>query len=147
MKRDDDVLLPAETPDDVPGDGPGTAPAKADAAAPPGVLLLGLEPQMAALFDEWLAAPGRPVWHGTAAHGAVGLVVTALAFPRQGGSQHLAQLHRARPGVPVIVLSPTLHAGVPPQGETARQLGAAAVLPTPVSRAALLAAVDRLMPA
>lgn len=142
VKRDDEVLLPA----DLPGEWPGTGSIQADAAAPRGVLLLDLEPMMAALFEEWLAAPGRPVWHGTAGRGAVALVVTVLAFPRQGGSQHLAQLQRAWPGVPVIVLSPTLHAGVPPQGETARQLGAAAVLPTPVSRAALLAAVTRLVP-
>ncbi|WP_298824681.1 hypothetical protein [uncultured Piscinibacter sp.] len=36
--------------------------------------------------------------------------------------------------MPVVVLSPTLLPHVSPQGEVARALGAAAVLPSPLSR-------------
>jgi CheY-like chemotaxis protein len=134
VTRDDDAPLRDEP----------ALPDCPDAAAP-GVLLIDIEPAMAALLDEWFARDGRRVLQGTTAAACeVGLIVTELAFPRQGGSQRLQQLHAAWPGVPVIVLSPTFHTGVAPQGEVARALGAAAVLPAPVSRETLRAAVARV---
>lgn len=111
------------------------------------VLLLDLEPPMAALVGEWLQRAGHRVLSGAKAAlrpEEVGLVVLELAFPRQGGSQRLQQLGEAWPGVPALVLSPTLLPGVALQGEAARRLGAAAVLPSPTTREALLAAVSRL---
>lgn len=131
--RDDDTPLHDE---------PQAAPA---GSAPPGVLLLDIEPTSAALFDEWLTRDGWRVLRGTAGAGGVGLIVIELAFPRQGGAQRLQQLQRRWPGVPVIVLSPTFLAGVSPQGEVARQLGAAAVLAAPVARETLRAAVAQVL--
>jgi CheY-like chemotaxis protein len=110
------------------------------------VLLLDIEPAMAALLCEWLAADGLAAdSDGSLSDPPAALVVLELPFPRQAGRERLAALQREWPGVPVIVLSPTLLPGVPPQGEVARALGAAAVLPSPVSREALRAAVSRLL--
>jgi CheY-like chemotaxis protein len=93
-----------------------------------------------------LARDGRRVLHGDSTSARdVGLIVIELAFPRQDGGRRLAQLRRDWPGVPLIVLSPTFLAGVSPQGEVARQLGAAAVLPAPVARETLRAAVARVL--
>jgi CheY-like chemotaxis protein len=120
-------------------------PAGPDAARR--VLLCDVEPAMAALFNEWLGADGLCVDSDAARpQPPVALILIDLAYPRQGGRERLAQLQRDWPGVPVIVLSPTLLPGVAPQGEVARQLGAAAVLPAPVSAEALRAAVARLAP-
>lgn len=129
-------------------------PTHARGASPPathqdpaalGVLLLDIEPSTAVLFDEWLARDGWRIWQERAPAGVVRLIVIELAFPRQGGRQRLAQLHGLWPGVPVVVLSPTFLVGVAPRGEVARQLGAAAVLPAPVTRETLRATVNGLL--
>jgi CheY-like chemotaxis protein len=110
------------------------------------VLLLDIEPAMAALLTEWLAADGLAADHDDALpEPPAALIVIDLPFPRQTGRERLAALQRDWLGVPVIVLSPTLLPGVPPQGEVARTLGVAAVLPSPVSREALRAAVAHLL--
>lgn len=137
--------LPGVNPDDDTLRRGMSAPATSETPFEPGVLLLDIEPSTAALFDEWLARDGRRIWQGDAPAGAVGLIVIELAYPRQGGRQRLAQLQRQWPGVPVVALSPTFLVGVSPSGEVARQLGAAAVLPAPVSRETLRATVNGLL--
>lgn len=110
------------------------------------VLLCDLEPAMAALLGEWLAADGLRADNDMALpEPPAALILIELPYPRQGGQQRLRELARAWPGVPLIVLSPTLLPGVAPQGDVARQLGAAAVLPAPVSRQALRAAVAQVL--
>jgi CheY-like chemotaxis protein len=112
----------------------------------PRVLLVDIEPAMAGLFAEWLAADGLLADSDTArAEPPAALILIDLPFPRQHGREQLEQLQRTWPGVPVAVLSPTLLPGVSPQGEVARALGAAAVLPSPVSREALRRTVLRLL--
>jgi len=122
-----------------------SAPESSEDPGALGVLLLDIEPPTAALFDEWLAHDGRRIWHGQAPAGGVHLIVTALAFPRQGGRQRLEALRRQWPGVAILVLSPTFLVGVLPQGEVARQLGVTAVLPAPVTRETLRATVNGLL--
>ncbi len=118
----------------------------ATTSVPRRVLLCDIEPATVALFAEWLAADGlRADSDAQASAPPVALILIELPFPRQGGQQRLHDLACAWPGVPVIVLSPTLLPGVSPQGEVARALGAAAVLPAPLSRAALREAVARLL--
>ena len=73
------------------------------------------------------------------------LILIDLPFPRQDGTQRLQQPAQAWPGVPVIALSSTFLPHVAAQGEVARQLGAAAVLPAPVAQGTLRAAVARLI--
>ncbi len=110
------------------------------------VLLCDVEPATAALFAEWLAAEGlRADSDASAAEPPAALILIELPFPRQGGQQRLRELARAWPGVPVIVLSPTLLPGVAAQGGVARQLGATAVLAAPVARDTLRAAVAQAL--
>jgi hypothetical protein len=100
----------------------------------PRVLLLDIEPAMTALFAEWLAAHGMAA-DSDAARGEppAAMVVIGLPFPRQTGRERLAHWRAVWPGVPIVLLSPTLLPGVSPQGEAARSLGAAALLPATVS--------------
>lgn len=110
------------------------------------VLLCDLEPAMSTLLAEWLAADGLSADNDMALpEPPAALILIELPYPRQGGQQRLRELARAWPGVPLVVLSPTLLPGVTPQGDVARQLGAAAVLPAPVSRQALRAAVAQVL--
>jgi CheY-like chemotaxis protein len=112
------------------------------------VLLLDIEPAMAELFAEWLAADGLAADTDAAlAVPPAVLILIDLPYPRQGGRERLAHLRATWPGVPIVVLSPTLLPGVSPQGEVARALGAAAVLSSPVSREALRGAVLHLVAA
>jgi CheY-like chemotaxis protein len=121
----------------------GTVPAP---AARPVALLVDLEPALQALLQAWLAEIGlRTAPADAAPPGAPALLLIGLPYPRQGGSPHLHALTAAWPGIPAIALSPTLLAGVAARGEVARQLGVQAVLPTPVAREALLAAVRALL--
>jgi DNA-binding response OmpR family regulator len=110
------------------------------------VLLHDVEPALAGLIAEWLGADGF-VADSDASRGEppVALIVVDLPFPRQAGRDRLDALQRGWPGVPVVVLSPTLLPGVPPRGEVARALGAAAVLPSPLSRQSLRAAIETLL--
>jgi CheY-like chemotaxis protein len=118
-------------------------------SAAPAVLLLGIEPATAGLFDEWLTRDGLRVLQQarprTGTHERVALIVIDLAFPRRDGARQLHQLAQAWPGVPVLALSSTFLPGVAAQGEVARQLGAAAVLAAPVARDALRGAVAQLL--
>lgn len=120
-------------------------PAGVAVSPPPGVLLLDLEPAMADLVDEWLARDGWRVQHDPAHATDVGLIVIDLPYPRQDGAARVRHLQRAWPGVPVLVLSSTFLPGVPVHGEVARQLGAAAVLASPVARDTLRGVVSQLL--
>jgi hypothetical protein len=84
------------------------------------VLLCDIEPAMAALLAEWLAGDGlRADSDMQAAKPPAELLLIELPFPRQGGRERLQQVQRAWPGVPAIVLSPTLLPGVLPHGDVA----------------------------
>jgi CheY-like chemotaxis protein len=128
---------------------PGTAACSAS-QPPPRVLLVDIEPALAGLLAEWLRQAGIDA---SAAQGAQAsslpchaeLLVTDIPFPRQGASSRLQALALAWPGTPILALSPTFFAGVATGGEVARRLGVAAVLATPVTRNAWLAAVQRLL--
>src|SRR5262245_60728157 len=102
------------------------------------VLLIDIEPALAALIGEWLAGAGLAAVDGTA--GEVALALVELAYPRRDGAR-LRALAARLPGTPIVVLSPTFLGGVCAHGALARELGVAAVLPAPVGRDALLAAV------
>jgi CheY-like chemotaxis protein len=114
-------------------------------ASAPAVLLRGIEPEMAALFDEWLTRDRLRVLRQADADERLSLILIDLPFPRQDGAPRLRQLAQAWPGVPVLVLSSTFLPGVAAQGDVAHQLGAAAVLASPVARDTLRAAVAKLL--
>jgi CheY-like chemotaxis protein len=69
-------------------------------------------------------------------------IVVDIPFPRQGGLDVLKDLARAHPGTPIVALSSNFLPGVSASGSVARELGIASVLPKPVTREALIAAVQ-----
>lgn len=110
----------------------------------PRVRVVDADPDLAALLAVWMAGRATLV---TAHDGdaAIDLLLVDIPFPRQAAPR-LRQLAEAHPGTPVLALSSTFFGGVASQGDAARSLGVAAVLPKPLARDALLAAVDELLP-
>lgn len=121
----------------------GAVPAPAER---PAVLLADLEPALQALLQAWLGEIGlRAIPAEGAASGTPALLLIGLPYPREGGGERVHALTSAWPGVPALALSPTLLTGVAARGDVARRLGVQAVLPAPVAREALLAAVRALL--
>lgn len=114
----------------------------ADALAPR-VLAVDVDGPLLGLLEQWLegcevlASPGG---------GPVDLVIADLPYPRQAG-ERLQALAAAHPGVPILALSSSFLGEIPGGGALARSLGVAGALAKPVTQAALLAAVRRLLPA
>jgi CheY-like chemotaxis protein len=101
------------------------------------------------LIREWLEPEGWRVLEfdarGTREVDATpSLLVVDLGFARDAGMPALARLREAAPGVPVLVMSPTIFDGVCCSGPCARRLGVAGVLPKPLSREAFVTAVADL---
>ena len=110
------------------------------------VLVLDSDALTQSMISEWLDADGWQVPDpGSAeAAGDLSLVVVDLPFPRAGSIEALQAIRQDYPGVPVIVISSTVFANVGCYGPCAEALGVSGVLPKPVSREALIAAVRRL---
>ncbi len=116
------------------------------ASFPARVLIADIDPAFEPLISQWLRDDGLQVLvDAPVPPQRVDLLLVDLPFPRQGASPRLQALARAHPGTPVLALSPTLFAGVAPRGDVARQLGVAAVLPVPITRDGLLAAVHGVL--
>jgi DNA-binding response OmpR family regulator len=101
------------------------------------------------LLEEWFAASG---WRlagacqpDETAPDGYDLILVDVPFPRAGGQDVLQGLAREHPGTPMIALSSNFFPGVESTGAVARELGVAAVLPKPVTREALVAAVRRAL--
>jgi CheY-like chemotaxis protein len=116
--------------------------------AGPLVLVVDADRATRDLLDEWLAGSGYRVAaaeaEAGAASGGAALIVVDLPFPRQGGQAVLQRLAAQHPGVPILALSSTFFASVACTGAVARELGVAGVLPKPIRRDALVAAVTAL---
>jgi len=110
------------------------------------VLVLETDPATHSLFVEWLDAEGWQVVDPSSADAdaPLSLMVLELAFLRDGGLQPLIAAKRRYPGVPIVVVSPTVFASVGCCGPCAAALGVAGVLPKPIARATLIEAVHRL---
>ena len=110
------------------------------------VLLLETDRATRSLFVEWLDAEGWQIVDPSSADPApaLSLVVLELAFLRDAGLQPLAEAKRRYPGVPIVVVSPTVFANVGCCGPCATALGVDGVLPMPIARATLIEAVHRL---
>ena len=98
------------------------------------------------LLEEWFAESGWEL-SGACAPGQsderCDLIVVDLPFPRDGGQDVLRPLMREYPGTPIIALSGMFLPGA--GGALARELGVTSVLPKPVTREALLAAVHKAL--
>lgn len=115
----------------------------------PKILVVDADPALLGLLGEWLAdlAEVTPRRSDAADDGAdCDLVVVDVPFPRQGESNPLRRLADRHPDTPVLALSSTFFNGIDAHGAVARSLGVGGVLPKPVGREALLAAVRRLLP-
>jgi CheY-like chemotaxis protein len=110
------------------------------------VLVLETDQATRSLFVEWLDGEDWQVVDTSSADAAVplSLIVLELAFLRNGGLKPLAEAKLRYPGVPIVVVSPTVFASVDCCGPCAAALGVAGVLPKPIERATLIEAVHRL---
>ena len=109
------------------------------------VLVLETDQATRSLFAEWLEAEGWQVVDPSSADAAapLSLVVLELPFLRNGGLQPLAEAKLRYPGVPIVVVSPTVLPSVGCCGPCAATLGVAGVLPKPIARATLIEGVER----
>jgi AmiR/NasT family two-component response regulator len=124
--------------------------APADVATPRRRLLvqpIDLERVNCELIQLWLAAEGWDIEFSVDSDHGAAIVLIEIAFPRREDRQRVHTLSSARPGVPVVVLSPTFFPDVPGQGRVAHELGATAVLAMPLQRERLLAVVRDLLSA
>jgi two-component system response regulator CiaR len=117
--------------------------------AAPRVLIIDADSALFELITEWLAAQRCGVVAGQshATHPAekFDAVIVDMPFPRQRGAEVLARVREAHRGTPIIVLSAHFFAGIESAGAVARTLGVARVLPKPVTREALSAAVHGVL--
>jgi CheY-like chemotaxis protein len=113
-------------------------------AAAPLVRIVNADGATLGLLQEWLGGAGYRVAAADTANEAPALTIVDVPFARHGGADLLSRIAAADPGVPILALSPTFFSNVRCGGGCAHLLGVAGVLPKPLAREALLAAVDRL---
>jgi DNA-binding response OmpR family regulator len=112
--------------------------------------LVGIEPGWQALLTEWVGEAGGEI-HALGLDGervaspVCQLIVLGAAFPRLQATRQVERVRARWPGVPVLLLSPTFHAGIAPHGALARELGVDATVAMPVSRERLLPIMQRLV--
>lgn len=102
---------------------------------------------MLGLLREWLGSAGYEVLAGRATDAdgpdRARLVIVDVPFSRNGAAETLQRVRQAHPDEPILALSATFFSNVHCDGDCARRLGVAGVLPKPVACDALLAAVER----
>lgn len=114
-------------------------------SAPPRLAALAdVAPDTRALLLLWLADHGWALEDLGPLTAPPQLLICEAPFPRTVPPAVLPALARRFPGVPVLLVSPTILAGTPRRGDVAQQLGVSAVLALPLSRDTLLATVDEL---
>lgn len=100
------------------------------------------------LLREWLQAAGYRVLVEGASEQTdwdAALVIVDVPYTRHGASELLARVAARHPGIPILALSATFFSNVKYSGDCAVALGVAGVLPKPVPRDTLLAAVENLV--
>lgn len=96
------------------------------------------------LVRTWLADDGWQVSDAAAPGERFDVALVDVPYPRECGPQRVREVAAAHPGTPVVVLSATFFGSVDCCGPCARSLGVAGVLPKPLARDALTAALQRL---
>jgi DNA-binding response OmpR family regulator len=120
---------------------------------PPRILAVDTDRALLGLLEEWLGVGGCVVVseHDHATHAADGrhnrftLVIVDAPHPRRGGIELLQRIAAEHPATPIVALSSTFFPGIDSTGGVARTLGVACVLPKPVARESLIAAVQSLL--
>lgn len=108
-------------------------------------LLVDVGRDTADLLKLWLGTLGLNATASISPEQRPRLVLLERAYPRHDEKTALQDVGRRFPGIPVVLLSPTLFATVPARGEVARSLGVAAVLATPLAREQLLRTITELL--
>jgi CheY-like chemotaxis protein len=115
----------------------------------PKILVVDADAATQGLIQEWLTEHGCDVVAGTSATRApeapFDLALVDVPFPKNDGCARIHDVSEAHPDTPIVAMSPTFFSSVECQGHVARALNVAGVLPKPVRRDALIAAVDRLL--
>lgn len=114
----------------------------------PRALVIEDDPALGDLLEEWLGESGFEVERNAdprIQRGRFDFIVTDVPDLRLRGARTLVPLCAAHPGTPILALSSSFLAGVEMDATVARWLGVAGVLPKPVTREALLLAVDRML--
>jgi CheY-like chemotaxis protein len=105
------------------------------------IVLVDADPALRGLLEEWL----QPLGHRVVEEGGnADLVVVDIPYPRRDGCEVLQRIANEHPKAPRLVLSSSFFPGVDCCGAVASSLGVAGVLPKPLTREALVAAVQRL---
>jgi CheY-like chemotaxis protein len=104
------------------------------------VLLVEADPALRGLVEEWLSDAD---WRVVEDHPDV--VLVDLPAPREQGPSAIRRVSNAHPHAPVVALSSSFFDGIESNGAIARALGVSSVLPKPLTRDALLAALRRAL--
>lgn len=124
-------------------------PAPSRARPVRGIVVAEADPASRNLLFEWLSAAG---WHvvdelqldtgpGTD-QDPIALAVVDVPRPRGGGDEVIRRVRARRAGLPILAISSSFLPNVQPCGACARLLGVQRVLPKPLVREELLAAVQ-----
>jgi len=114
------------------------------------VLVVDADPALLGLLEAWLEGQGCCVVSEDVDEppgNAFDLAVVDVPFPRHCILSKLKGVAERYPGVPILALSSNFFASVAGTGLVASALGVAGVLPKPLSREALLAAVAGVLDA
>ena len=120
---------------------------KGGAASARRVVVVAADRALFGLLREWLVDVGHVVVEENISSGAerFDLAIVDVPFPRHGGAQLITRVADDYPGVPILALSSCFFGDVECQGQVARSVGVQSVLPKPVARDRLIAAVGSLL--
>jgi DNA-binding response OmpR family regulator len=120
---------------------------KCAATAARRVVIIAADRALFGLLREWLVDIGCVVLgeDGSGVAGHFDLAIVDVPFPRHGGTQLIARVAGNYPAVPILALSSCFFGDVECQGQVARSVGVQSVLPKPVARDRLVAAVTSLL--
>jgi CheY-like chemotaxis protein len=120
-----------------------------DPTAVPAIQVANTDGATLELLSEWLAAAGYRVvgerLEQAPPQPPPALVIVDVPFCRQGAGEIVRRVGEQHPGKPILAMSATFFSTVLSDGACARRLGVAGVVPKPIAREKLLAAVERLV--
>jgi DNA-binding NarL/FixJ family response regulator len=117
--------------------------------AAPLIRIIGVDRAMFDLLTEWLTAEGYAVANGStddhAKRAPAAVAIVDIPYARQGGRDAVQRVAAQYPGIRILALSATFFSNVRCGGNCANALGADGVLPKPVARDDLIAAIRNLV--
>lgn len=129
------------------GNGPESS--GAEPAGRPSIRIANSDSATLGLLREWLSGAGYRVFaerlEQTSSNEEAVLTIIDVPFCRHGATELLRRVSEQHPGEPILAMSATFFSSIRSDGACARRLGVAGVVPKPISRDKLLAAVDRLV--